>query len=61
MGSAAAGGAVEAALVNCARAYAYANPDVAGLPLWIAPVYFAGAPAVASLARSLARPRQPVD
>lgn len=54
LAAAAAGAGAEAALINLAHAYTYARPDIAGIPLWIAPVYFAGGPAVASLARSLA-------
>jgi hypothetical protein len=52
--AAAAGWCVEAALVRWSGLYAYAHPDVAGLPLWIIPCYFAGGPALASLARTLA-------
>lgn len=52
--SALAGFVVEAYLVNFAGLYTYASSDVLGLPLWIVPCYFAGGPAVASLARSFA-------
>jgi hypothetical protein len=54
LAAAAAGWVVEAAIVNGTGEYAYARPEFMGLPLWIAPVYFAGGPAVASVARSLA-------
>lgn len=52
--AAAAGYVVEAGLVNIGELYSYRSAEVAGLPLWIGPVYFAGGPAVAALARALA-------
>jgi hypothetical protein len=54
LAAAAAGWVTEAGLVNLTDLYAYAEPEWMGLPLWIAPVYFAGGPAVASVARLLA-------
>lgn len=52
--AAAAGYIVEAGLVNVGGLYSYRHAEVAGLPLWIGPVYFAGGPAVAALTRALA-------
>lgn len=45
---------IEVALLNAPGTdfYAYAMPDVLGIPTWIAAVYFCGAPAVGNLARA---------
>ena len=46
------GPVVEIGLIK-AHLYAYTHPDVAGIPLWIPQVYFAGAPAVGALGRQV--------
>lgn len=47
------GPAIEVLLLNFPGwdLYAYAAPDLFGIPTWIAPVYWCGAPAVGNLAR----------
>lgn len=50
---AAVGPVVEIGLINVGHLYAYTHPDVAGIPLWIPQVYFAGAPAVGALGRQV--------
>jgi len=44
---------IEIGLLNIPpwQLYAYALPDILGIPTWIAAVYFCGAPAVGNLAR----------
>mmetsp|Transcript_6156 Transcript_6156/g.18599 ORF Transcript_6156/g.18599 Transcript_6156/m.18599 type:complete len:259 (+) Transcript_6156:84-860(+) len=48
------GPAIELVLINIFGLYSYANPDWAGIPLWILPIYFAGGPAVGNLSRLFA-------
>ena len=50
-----AGPAAEIFLINVAHLYAYAAPDVLGVPTWIPWVYFCGAPAVGLPGASRAR------
>jgi hypothetical protein len=47
------GPAVEVGLINQLHLYAYTDPDVAGIPSWIAWVYAAGGPANGALGRQL--------
>ena len=47
------GPVVEIGLINIGHLYTYSHPDVAGVPLWIPQVYFAGAPAVGALGRQV--------
>lgn len=42
---------IECALINGPGLYTYTHPTMAGIPLWIAPVYFAGGPAVGGLGK----------
>jgi len=51
------GPAIEVALLNAPGwdLYAYAAPDLLGIPTWIAAVYFCGGPAVGNLARLVLR------
>lgn len=49
--TAAAGPAVEVALINLGHLYAYAHPAVAGVPTWIPWVYLCGSAAVGNLGR----------
>ena len=51
--TAVAGPAAEIGLINIAHLYAYASPDVLGVPTWIPWVYFCGSPAVGLLARTV--------
>lgn len=51
--TAVAGPAVEVSLINVGHLYTYCSPEFLGVPLFIAPVYFAGGPAVGNLARAL--------
>ena len=51
--TAVAGPVAEIGLINIAHLYAYASPDVLGVPTWIPWVYFCGAPAVGLLARAV--------
>lgn len=53
-----AGPAAEIFLINVAHLYAYAAPDVLGVPTWIPWVYFCGAPAVGLLARAVRAERR---
>jgi hypothetical protein len=59
---AAAGTAVEAILAGVG-AFAYANPDLLGVPIWLPGLYLHGAPLALALARALSEPqptRRPV-
>uniref|UniRef100_A0A7S0RHV2 Uncharacterized protein n=1 Tax=Chlamydomonas leiostraca TaxID=1034604 RepID=A0A7S0RHV2_9CHLO len=47
------GPAIEVALINGPHLYSYTHPQVAGIPLWIAWVYFCGGPAVGNLGRRI--------
>lgn len=44
---------VEVGLINIAHLYSYSSPEIAGIPLFIVPVYFAGGSAVGNLARAI--------
>ena len=50
---AAVGPITEIGLISIGHLYAYTDPDVGGIPLWIPQVYFAGAPAVGALGRQV--------
>lgn len=54
LATAVTGPAVEVALIRFAHLYCYSRPEFLGVPLFIVPVYFAGAPAVGNLARAVA-------
>lgn len=45
------GPVIEIILINGFHLYAYSQPDIFGIPLWIPWVYFCGAPAVGNLGR----------
>lgn len=47
------GPVVEMILINFAHMYVYTSPEWMNIPLFIAPVYFAGGPAVGNLARAV--------
>jgi len=47
------GPAVEIGLINVLHLYSYTDPDVAGIPLWIAWVYATGGPANGALGRQI--------
>jgi hypothetical protein len=53
---AAAGTAAEAAL-SAAGTFAYANPDLLGVPIWLPGLYLHGAPLALALSRALSEPR----
>ena len=47
------GPAVETQLIGALHLYAYSDPDVAGIPTWIAWVYAAGGPPNGALGRQI--------
>jgi hypothetical protein len=53
----AAAGTSAEAILSAAGTFAYANPDVLGVPIWLPGLYLHGAPLALALSRALAEPR----
>ena len=53
----AAAGTGAEAILSAAGTFAYANPDVLGVPIWLPGLYLHGAPLALALSRALSEPR----
>jgi hypothetical protein len=53
----AAAGTGAEAILSAAGTFAYANPDLLGVPIWLPGLYLHGAPLALALARALSEPR----